>query len=83
MGKTRAELLETLVEAAWLHTLVSVAGLNTGTQLLIVSAAAGLEPALTDLSLSSFSSEARCRNTIQSFHMKHGRLILCSRKEPP
>lgn len=33
MDKARAELLENLVEVAWLHTLVSVAGLNTGTQL--------------------------------------------------
>lgn len=47
MSKARAELLENLLQAAWLQTLLSAVGLNTGTQLLIASAVARLEPALT------------------------------------
>lgn len=81
-GQGQAELLENLVEAAWLHTPVSVAGSNTK-HTAVDSLCYGWVRTSTDLSLSSSSAEGHCRNTMQSFHMKHGRLILCSSRGEP
>lgn len=68
MGKARTELLESLVEAACLHTLVrSAAGLNTR-HTVVKSLWCGLVRASTDLKRSSFSAEAHGRSTMQSFH---------------